>query len=241
MKYVCDICGYVYRPRSRRSRQRRRPRHALGSRPRRLGLPAVRRRQGPVQPRSITQNEKRKPVTRLPFFALRARIYIVGKLTTDAENATLRLSYDRKRGRCGGGKREGKTMKYCSQCGAQLVDEAVVCPQCGCPVQPQRSVDPNASPEIAPDRAAAVRLCRRSRHPPLLRRQDRHGRALAAHGRMLRHRRAGRPDHDRLRHIHRQRRKAGHRLADLNAAQKIAPRPDGRGAFCTFYGSISMM
>ena len=25
-------------------------------------------------------------------------------------------------------------MKYCSQCGAQLVDEAVVCPQCGCPV-----------------------------------------------------------------------------------------------------------
>ena len=38
-------------------------------------------------------------------------------------------------------------MKYCSQCGAQLVDEAVVCPQCGCPVQPQRSVDPNASPK----------------------------------------------------------------------------------------------
>lgn len=36
------------------------------------------------------------------FFALRARIYIVGKLTTTAENATLRLSYDRKRGRCGG-------------------------------------------------------------------------------------------------------------------------------------------
>ena len=25
-------------------------------------------------------------------------------------------------------------MKYCSQCGAQLVDEAVVCPKCGCAV-----------------------------------------------------------------------------------------------------------
>ena len=36
------------------------------------------------------------------FFVLRAQIYIVGKLTTTAENATLRLSYDRKRGRCGG-------------------------------------------------------------------------------------------------------------------------------------------
>ena len=35
------------------------------------------------------------------FFALRARIYIVGKLTTTAENATLRLSYDRERGRFG--------------------------------------------------------------------------------------------------------------------------------------------
>ncbi len=25
-------------------------------------------------------------------------------------------------------------MKYCSKCGAQLVDEAVVCPSCGCAV-----------------------------------------------------------------------------------------------------------
>ena len=33
---------------------------------------------------------------------MRARIYIVWKLTTGAENATLRLSYDRNRGRCGG-------------------------------------------------------------------------------------------------------------------------------------------
>ena len=36
------------------------------------------------------------------FCALHDRIYIVGKLTTGAENATLRLSYDRNRGRCGG-------------------------------------------------------------------------------------------------------------------------------------------
>ena len=26
-------------------------------------------------------------------------------------------------------------MKYCAQCGAQLVDEAVVCPHCGCAVK----------------------------------------------------------------------------------------------------------
>lgn len=47
-------------------------------------------------------------------------------------------------------------MKYCSQCGAQLVDEAVVCPQCGCAVQPQRSVDPNTSPK---SRLIALLLC----------------------------------------------------------------------------------
>ena len=26
-------------------------------------------------------------------------------------------------------------MKYCSQCGKELVDKAVVCPSCGCAVQ----------------------------------------------------------------------------------------------------------
>ena len=26
-------------------------------------------------------------------------------------------------------------MKYCQQCGSQLVDQAVVCPSCGCAVQ----------------------------------------------------------------------------------------------------------
>ena len=25
-------------------------------------------------------------------------------------------------------------MKYCSHCGAELLDEAIVCPKCGCPV-----------------------------------------------------------------------------------------------------------
>ena len=122
-------------------------------------------------------------------------------------------------------------MKYCAQCGAQLVDEAVVCPHCGCAVAPTKTVDPNASPK---SRLITLLLC------------------IFVGGLGI-HRfyvgkigtgvlwLAGRPDHDRLRHIHRQRRKAGHRLADLNAAQKIAPRPDGRGAFCTFYGSISMI
>ena len=38
-------------------------------------------------------------------------------------------------------------MKYCAQCGAQLVDEAVVCPHCGCAVAPTKTVDPNASPK----------------------------------------------------------------------------------------------
>ena len=30
-------------------------------------------------------------------------------------------------------------MKYCAQCGAQLVDEAVVCPHCGCAVAPVKT------------------------------------------------------------------------------------------------------
>ena len=47
-------------------------------------------------------------------------------------------------------------MKYCSQCGAQLVDEAVDCPQCGCPVQPQRGYNPNISPK---SRLIALLLC----------------------------------------------------------------------------------
>lgn len=47
-------------------------------------------------------------------------------------------------------------MKYCAQCGAQLVDEAVVCPKCGCAVAPTKTVDPNASPK---SRRVALLLC----------------------------------------------------------------------------------
>lgn len=47
-------------------------------------------------------------------------------------------------------------MKYCAQCGAQLVDEAVVCPKCGCAVAPTRTVDPNASPK---SRLITLLLC----------------------------------------------------------------------------------
>ena len=47
-------------------------------------------------------------------------------------------------------------MKYCAQCGAQLVDEAVVCPHCGCAVAPTKTVDPNASPK---SRLITLLLC----------------------------------------------------------------------------------
>lgn len=47
-------------------------------------------------------------------------------------------------------------MKYCAQCGAQLVDEAVVCPKCGCAVAPVKTVDPFASPK---SRLITLLLC----------------------------------------------------------------------------------
>ena len=31
-------------------------------------------------------------------------------------------------------------MKYCSHCGTQLLDEAVVCPKCGCPTESKKPV-----------------------------------------------------------------------------------------------------
>lgn len=34
-------------------------------------------------------------------------------------------------------------MKYCSHCGNQLLDEAIICPNCGCPAQSQNSVEPD--------------------------------------------------------------------------------------------------
>lgn len=30
--------------------------------------------------------------------------------------------------------KEGATMKYCTHCGKELLDEAVICPSCGCEV-----------------------------------------------------------------------------------------------------------
>ena len=91
----------------------------------------------------------------LCFAFARADMYPIGKLTTSAGNVTLCLSHDRKCGRCGG-ERGGNTRKYCAQCGAQLVDEAVVCPKCGCAVAPTKTVDPNASPK---SRLITLLLC----------------------------------------------------------------------------------
>ena len=41
-------------------------------------------------------------------------------------------------------------MKYCTYCGAELRDEAVVCPRCGCPCGPQysRAYYPPPEPDI---------------------------------------------------------------------------------------------
>ena len=36
-------------------------------------------------------------------------------------------------------------MKYCSKCGAQMVDEAVICVKCGCAVMPMPSVNEKAA------------------------------------------------------------------------------------------------
>ena len=33
-------------------------------------------------------------------------------------------------------------MKYCSKCGNQLLDEAVMCPKCGCPTEVKKSISP---------------------------------------------------------------------------------------------------
>lgn len=36
---------------------------------------------------------------------------------------------------------------FCSHCGAEINDKAVVCVKCGCSVAPVREVDPNRSPK----------------------------------------------------------------------------------------------
>ena len=39
-------------------------------------------------------------------------------------------------------------MKYCSKCGAEIVDEAVVCPKCGCMVENRQAVVAEEMPGI---------------------------------------------------------------------------------------------
>lgn len=46
-------------------------------------------------------------------------------------------------------------MKYCSQCGKELVDEAVVCPNCGCAVQTPVSQQED-KPSTCPNCGCAV-------------------------------------------------------------------------------------
>ena len=41
-------------------------------------------------------------------------------------------------------------MKYCSKCGAQMVDEAVICVKCGCAVMPMPSKNEKAAPQKNP-------------------------------------------------------------------------------------------
>ncbi|MBQ9079602.1 MAG: NINE protein [Clostridia bacterium] len=49
-------------------------------------------------------------------------------------------------------------MKYCSHCGSELLDEAVICPKCGCAVEGAKKPETvvNASPK---SRLIALLLC----------------------------------------------------------------------------------
>lgn len=38
-------------------------------------------------------------------------------------------------------------MKFCSKCGAEIHDEAVICPKCGCPVAPMTNAVDNSISE----------------------------------------------------------------------------------------------
>ena len=38
-------------------------------------------------------------------------------------------------------------MKYCTKCGKELFDEAVICPQCGCATNPTTTTAKSATPE----------------------------------------------------------------------------------------------
>lgn len=46
-------------------------------------------------------------------------------------------------------------MKYCSYCGAELMDEAVVCPKCGCPVDGQSN---NRKVQDDPDNISGLKI-----------------------------------------------------------------------------------
>ncbi|MCB9498845.1 MAG: zinc-ribbon domain-containing protein [Bacillales bacterium] len=37
-------------------------------------------------------------------------------------------------------------MKYCTYCGAEVMEEAVVCPHCGCPLKEGKSVAEDSKP-----------------------------------------------------------------------------------------------
>ena len=39
-------------------------------------------------------------------------------------------------------------MKYCSKCGREIMDEAVICPNCGCAVASNRGVKPVEPDEV---------------------------------------------------------------------------------------------
>lgn len=39
-------------------------------------------------------------------------------------------------------------MKYCSKCGNQLLDDAIICTNCGCAVEPQQTVSQHSNSDI---------------------------------------------------------------------------------------------
>ena len=71
MKYVCDICGYVYDPELGDPDNGVAPRHALGGSPRRLVCPLCGVGKRPVQRRSISLNFRGAVSLRdSPFFCI---------------------------------------------------------------------------------------------------------------------------------------------------------------------------
>lgn len=51
-------------------------------------------------------------------------------------------------------------MKYCSKCGKELFDEAVLCPGCGCPVPP---VQPTYAPPMTPQADLVPKLSEKTK------------------------------------------------------------------------------